>query len=187
LHAKVETMPARVTAVTGILDAILPQAEDQRRRLRSSCPARRTNKSSWRSGCRPMSSVRDSPEFFGETLQHGRQAGREDRWPDQRAWEISHSGHAFVIDFFRGVDDQAGTAVQFSADGPCCGSHPKATPNAAPAGRMEIMLPLKDEAGKERFLFLVLQFEKPLPRSPTGPRSRNWLSPFLNGFERFSL
>ena len=73
--------------------------------------------------------------------------------------------NAFTIDFYRGVDDEKpDRSFKFSADWAVLRLLHQSYARRRNGGKeWEIMLPLKDEGGNERYLFLILQFEKPLP------------------------
>jgi hypothetical protein len=84
----------------------------------------------------------------------------------------------FSIDFYRGVDDATpDRTYSLSADWAILRLlHLPTTLRRAGGKEWEVMLPIKDEQGADRYVFLLLQFEKPLPEISDWPTEGKLLS-----------
>jgi hypothetical protein len=173
---KVDAIPARVAAPSAITEAIAPSGDrpatvtitrlgyDDQRKLMSE----RLGNDSF------------APNFVGNIWRTMRVGGNRFR-TDTAAVDLGRfplPDNQFTIDFFRGVDDPApDRTFSTSADWAVMRLLLQPSTHRRDGGKeWEVMLPLVDETGKKRFLFLLLQFEKPLPEMSDWP-TRAQLAP----------
>jgi len=176
--AKVEALPARVAAPTEILDAILPQSGGGTATVTLTLVGAADQKKLMAERLNSEEFAPNSVTFFWRTMRIG---GKRLSTEAAAATEIGRfplADSAFPIDFYRGVDDpKPDRSLAFTGDWAVMRLLHQSYTRRRDGGKdWEVMLPLKDGAGRPRYLFLLLQFEKPLPEMADWP-TRAQLAP----------
>jgi hypothetical protein len=176
---KVDGIPARVAAPSAILDAIIPKSGDRQASVAITLISFADQK-------KLMSSRLNSDEFapnyigfYWRTMRIGANRLSTEATGGADLGKFPLADSQFTIDFFRGVDDpKPDRTFSFTSDWAVMRLLHQSYTHRRDGGKdWEVMLPLVDGAGKQRFLFLLLQFEKPLPEVNDWPTRAQLAAP----------
>jgi hypothetical protein len=162
---KVDAIPARVAAPSAILEAIQPKGSGAAATVTITLLASPDQK-------KLMSARLDNDQFAANyaaivwrTMRVGGNRVRTESITPIDLGKYPLPDRVFTIEFFRGVDDPApDRTFSFDADWAVMRFiHQSYTHRREGGKEWEVMLPLVDSAGKQRYLFLLLTFDKALP------------------------
>jgi hypothetical protein len=171
LAPKIEDLAHRVAAPTQILDAILPAAGTDAAKVAVVLVGTPEQRKLMVDRLNTDEFGPNAASFFWRTMRVGGSRVPTESTASAAVGQLPLPANGFSIEFYRGVDDtKPDASVAFSGDWAVMRLLHQSYARRREGGKdWEIMLPLKDGAGHQRSLFLVLQFERPLPEMADWP------------------
>jgi hypothetical protein len=171
LGPKVDDLAHKVAAPTQILDAILPVSGSGTVSVAVALAGTPDQKTLMAERLNSEEFGPNAVSFFWRTMRIGGARVSTESPTTIEVARIPLAASGFSVDFFRGVDDaKADASVAFSGDWAVLRLLHQGYTHRREGGKdWEVMLPLKDGAGHERHLFLILKFDRPLPEMADWP------------------
>lgn len=171
LRNRLDGLPARAASVASILEALGPGPDNQPAQVALSLIGYPDQKKLM---AQRLNTEEFAPRFAGFVWRTFRVGGNRFRTEAPAAYDLGKyplMASGFAMDFYRGVDDpNADRTYALAGDWAIVRLlHLPTTRRRAGGKEWEIMLPLKDDKGAERYVSLLLQFEKPLPEIADWP------------------